>query len=227
MQYHLKSLATALLCLMSLTMVAQSAEDSLGATAPKDAIVLLGKDKDSKSKWIKRNGDPIGWTFEDGVLTCKGGSGDVRTAEQFSNYQLHVEFRTPYMPEATGQGRGNSGVYQAGRYELQVLDSYGLKSQDNDCGAIYKQYAPAVNACRKPMEWQSYDITFRSAKLVDGKEVEKARITVIQNGQKILDDKPISVTPGGLDMKPGLPGPILLQDHGNSVSFRNMWIKPL
>ncbi|MCY2934839.1 MAG: DUF1080 domain-containing protein [Planctomycetota bacterium] len=227
MRFQPKTLAASLLCLMGMAMVAESAEDSLGAQPPKEAVVLLGKENDPKSTWTKRNGDPIGWTFEDGVLTVKGGTGDIKTKDEFSNYQMHVEFRTPYMPEAKGQGRGNSGVYQAGRYELQVLDSYGLKPQDNDCGAIYKQYAPAVNACRKPLEWQSYDITFRSAKLADGKEVEKARITVIQNGQKILDDKPISVTPGGLDMKPGLPGPILLQDHGNTVSFRNMWIKPL
>ncbi|RLT10028.1 MAG: DUF1080 domain-containing protein [Planctomycetota bacterium] len=227
MRFQPKTLSASLLCLMGMAMVAESAEDSLGAQPPKGAVVLLGKDNDPKSTWTKRNGDPIGWTFEDGVLTVKGGTGDIKTKDEFSNYQMHVEFRTPYMPEAKGQGRGNSGVYQAGRYELQVLDSYGLKPQDNDCGAIYKQYAPAVNACRKPLEWQSYDITFRSAKLADGKEVEKARITVIQNGQKILDDKPISVTPGGLDMKPGLPGQILLQDHGNTVSFRNMWIKPL
>ena len=227
MRRSLRTFATALLCLMSQAVNVNAAEDTLGAKAPEGAVVLLGKGSDSAAQWTKKSGGPIAWSLEDGVLTVKGGSGDIRTKQEFTDYQLHVEFRTPYMPEAKGQARGNSGVYQVGRYELQVLDSYGLKSQDNDCGAIYKQYAPAVNACKKPMEWQSYDITFKSAKVVDGKEVEKARITVIQNGQKILDDKPISVTPGGIDMKPGVPGPILLQDHGNSVSFRNMWLKPL
>lgn len=227
MQRSLRLLTTGLLCLMSQAVNVSAAEDTLGAKAPEGAVVLLGKGGDSAAQWTKKSGGPIGWTLEDGVLTVKGGSGDIRTKQEFTDYQLHVEFRTPYMPDAKGQARGNSGVYQVGRYELQVLDSYGLKSQDNDCGAIYKQYAPAVNACKKPMEWQSYDITFKSAKVVDGKEVEKARITVVQNGQKILDDKAISVTPGGIDMKPGVPGPILLQDHGNSVSFRNMWLKPL
>lgn len=221
---QLTSLSSAiLLCTIS----AMAAEDTLGAKAPEGATVLIGQEKETTNHWTKKNGQPVGWTFEDGVLTVKGGTGDIHTKQEFTNYQLHVEFRTPYMPDAKGQARGNSGVYQVGRYELQVLDSYGLKSQDNDCGGIYKQFAPAVNACKKPMEWQTYDITFHSAKVEDGKEVEKARITVYQNGQLIQDNKSISVTPGGIDMKPGVPGPILLQDHGNPVSFRNMWIKPL
>jgi hypothetical protein len=130
------------------------------------------------------------------------------------------------MPKAKGQARGNSGVYLDGAYELQVLDSYGLKSQDNDCGAIYKQIVPAVNACKPPLQWQTYDITFHKAKVEDGKVVKKARVTVLQNGMKIIDDAEISVTPGGVGTKEGEDGPIMLQDHGNEVQFRNIWIKP-
>lgn len=200
---------------------------SMGAPAPEGAVVLLGNDARTVENWTKQNGKPVGWTFDDGILTVKGGTGNILTKQEFRDYKMHVEFRTPYMPEAKGQARGNSGVYQAGRYELQVLDSYGLDSKDNDCGAIYKQFAPAVNACKKPMEWQTYDITFKSAKVVDGKVAEKARITVLHNGKLILDDKAIDVTPGGIDMEPGKAGPILLQDHGNAVSFRNIWLKPL
>jgi hypothetical protein len=224
MLYRIVSLSIAILLCITPGI---RAEDTMGAPPPKGAVVLLSNDKSTTEKWSKKNGQPVGWTFEDGVLTCKGGTGDIKTREEFSNYKLHVEFRTPYMPNAKGQARGNSGVYQVGRYELQVLDSYGLKSQDNDCGGIYKQFAPLVNACRKPMEWQAYDITFHSARVVDGKEVQKAKITVYQNGQLIHENREISVTPGGIDMKPGLPGPILLQDHGNTVSFRNIWIQPL
>lgn len=221
---QLASLGSALL-LCTISTIA--AEDKKSEKPPEGAIVLLGHHQDSTDKWTKQNGQPIGWTFEDGVLTVKGGTGNIKTKQEFTDYKLHVEFRTPYMPDAKGQARGNSGVYQVGRYELQVLDSYGLDSQDNDCGGIYKQYAPAVNACKKPMEWQTYDIIFHNAKVADGKEVQKARITVYQNGKLIHDNREISVTPGGIDMKPGLPGPILLQDHGNTVSFRNIWIKPL
>ncbi len=224
---RLNAAAIALLCMMGAISARAGAEDTLGAVPPEGAVVLLGKSAESAEAWTTQNGKPIGWTFEDGVLTVKGGTGNIMTKKQFRDYNMHVEFRTPYMPEAKGQARGNSGVYQVGRYELQVLDSYGLDSKDNDCGAIYKQYAPAVNACKKPMEWQTYDITFKSAKVVDGKVAEKARITVYQNGKLILDDKPIEVTPGGIDMDPGKDGPILLQDHGNAVSFRNMWLKPL
>lgn len=219
--------AFALLCIMGSIPTSRAAEETLGAAAPEGAVVLIGADPKTAENWTKQNGKPIGWTFEDGAITVKGGTGNILTKQQFRDYKMHVEFRTPYMPDAKGQARGNSGVYQAGRYELQVLDSYGLESQDNDCGAIYKQYAPAVNACKKPMEWQTYDITFKSAKVVDGKVAEKARITVYQNGKLILDDKAIEVTPGGIDMEPGKAGPILLQDHGNPVSFRNMWLKPL
>jgi hypothetical protein len=211
---------------MSPVVLVSGAEDTLGAKPPEGAVVLLGADKSTTDQWTKINGSPIGWTFEDGVLTVKGGTGPIRTKQEFRDYKMHLEFRTPNMPDAKGQAKGNSGVYQAGRYELQILDSYGLESKDNDCGAIYKQYAPAVNACKKPMEWQTYDIDFKSAKLVDGKVAAKARITVYQNGKLILDDKPIDVTPGGLDMEPGKAGPILLQDHGNPVSFRNVWLKP-
>ena len=110
------------------------------------------------------------------------------TKDKFDgNFKLHVEFRVPYMPQAKGQGRGNSGVYVQGRYEVQVLDSYGLKSQNNDCGGIYEVAAPLVNACKAPTVWQSYDIEFQAPKCADGKMVEPAVMTVHHNGVKIHD----------------------------------------
>jgi hypothetical protein len=196
--------------------------DTQGAKPPDGASYLLC---DSQCNWVKKSDkSPAKWPLEDGILTVKGG--DIMTRGRFGDFVLHVEFNVPYMPDKTGQGRGNSGVYLQGMYELQVLDSYGLKLQDNDCGAIYKQIIPRVNACKPPLQWQTYDITFRSAKLKDGK-VEKARLTVYQNGIRIIDDKEISPTPGGLGgLKEGGKGPILIQDHGNAVQYRNIWILP-
>jgi hypothetical protein len=196
--------------------------DSQGAKPPDGASYLLC---DSQCNWVKKSDkSPAKWPLEDGILTVKGG--DIMTRSRYGDFVLHVEFNVPYMPDKTGQGRGNSGVYLQGMYELQVLDSYGLKLQDNDCGAIYKQIIPRVNACKPPLQWQTYDITFRSAKVKDGK-VEKARLTVYQNGIRIIDDKEISLTPGGVGgLKEGDKGPILIQDHGNAVQYRNIWILP-
>ena len=145
--------------------------------------------------WVQSDGKtPAKWPFADGILTV--GHGDVMTDKAFGNFELHVEFNVPYMPNANGQARGNSGVYLTGNYELQVLDSYGLKMQGNDCGAIYDQITPAVNACKPPLQWQTYDVTFHKAKLDNGKVVKKARVTVIQNGIKIIDNAEISPSPG-------------------------------
>ena len=197
---------------------------TLGAKAPAGAIVLLGEQQ--LEGWVRPDGEtPAKWPFGDGIVTV--GHGDVRTDKTFGNFELHVEFNVPYMPDAHGQGRGNSGVYLTGNYELQVLDSYGLKIQNNDCGAIYKQITPAVNACKPPLQWQTYDVTFHKAKLDNGKVVKKARVTVIQNGIKIIDDAEISPSPGGVGIPEGHDGPILLQDHGNPVQYRNIWIKPI
>lgn len=196
---------------------------TLGARPPAGALVLLG---DELKGWIQA-GDrtPAKWPFADGILTV--GRGDIMTEKTFGDFELHLEFNVPYMPMAHGQGRGNSGVYLTGNHELQVLDSYGLKSQDNDCGAIYRQVTPAVNACKPPLQWQTYDVTFHRAKMQDGKVVKKARITVLQNGVKIIDDAEITPTPGGTPVPEGHDGPLLLQDHGNAVQYRNIWVKPL
>src|SRR3954453_12726608 len=182
---------------------------TLNARPSAGAIVLLGEG--STEKWVKSDGKtPSNWKVADGILTV--GRGDIMTEKTFGNFELHLEFNVPYMPEAHGQGRGNSGVYLTGNHELQVLDSYGLKSQDNDCGAIYHQVKPSVNACKPPLQWQTYDVTFHKAKVEGGKVVRKARVTVEQNGITIIDDKEIDVTPGGLGGEPGQDGPILLQD---------------
>ena len=157
---------------------------------------------ESLAGWVSRDGKtPAAWPVADGIMTVRGG--DIMTTARFGNFQLHVEFNVPYMPKARGQGRGNSGVYLGGIHELQVLDSYGLKPQDNDCGAIYKQIVPAVNACKPPLQWQTYDVTFHKAVVEDGKVVKKARLTVIQNGLTIIDNAEISPTPGGIDLNAG------------------------
>ncbi|MFN4258926.1 MAG: DUF1080 domain-containing protein [Gemmataceae bacterium] len=195
---------------------------------PKGAVVLF--DGKSLEQWIKTNGkDPASWELmSDGAMQVKGGS--IMTKQQFDgNFKLHVEFRVPYMPKASGQGRGNSGVYVQGRYEVQVLDSYGLKSGKNDCGAIYDIHAPLVNACKAPTVWQSFDIEFHAPKCAAGKKVEPARMTVYHNGVKIHDDAsiPVDNTRAGLGGDPCTPGPIMLQDHGNPVQFRNIWLLPM
>ncbi len=203
----------------------QPCDATLGAKAPTGASVLLGGER--LEGWVRSDGKTsASWPFADGILTV--GHGDIMTDKTFKNFELHVEFNVPYMPDAHGQARGNSGVYLTGNHELQVLDSYGLKIQDNDCGAIYHQITPAVNACKPPLQWQTYDVTFHKAMLgPDSKVVKKARVTVIQNGIKIIDDAEISPSPGGAGTPEGQAGPILLQDHGNPVQYRNIWIKPI
>jgi hypothetical protein len=192
---------------------------------PEGAIVLF--DGKSVDNWERRDGKeaPEWKVLEGGAMEAKGG--DIITKQKFEgHFKLHVEFRVPYMPEAKGQGRGNSGVYVQGRYEVQVLDSYGLESKDNDCGAIYEVSAPLVNACKAPTVWQSYDIDFRAPKCSDGKKVSPPRISVFQNGTKIQDDVqiPVDNTRAGMGGDPCTPGPIMLQFHGNPVQFRNVWL---
>lgn len=195
---------------------------------PKGAIVLFdGKDF---SKWVKRDGKgEVKWTLKDGTMEGVKGHGDIITKEKFDGkFKLHVEFRVPYEPGGSGQDRGNSGVYLQGRYEVQVLDSYGLKSGKNDCGAIYGVAAPSVNACKAPTVWQSYDIEFTAPKVENGKKSEPARMTVTHNGIKIHDNVAVTSdnTTAGLGGNIATPGPILLQDHGHPVQFRNVWLLP-
>lgn len=198
-------------------------------TPPPDGAIVLF-DGTSLDGWVRaKDGSAASWTLVDGgAMQVKGG--DIMTRRAFDgHFQLHVEFRVPFMPGATGQGRGNSGVYLQGRYEVQILDSYGLKSLDNDCGGIYKVATPRVNACKAPTVWQGYDIDFHAPRFRDGKKVEPARISVVHNGVTIHKDVPIPIdnTVSGLGGDPSRPGPILLQDHGNPVQYRNIWLLPL
>lgn len=204
----------------------QPNDSTLCAKPPAGAAVLL--DEKGLHGWVQAgNKVAAKWPVADGIVTV--GRGDIMTEKTFGDFILHVEFNVPYMPTEHGQARGNSGVYLTGNHELQVLDSYGLKPRDNDCGAIYHQIAPCVNACKPPLRWQTYDVTFHKAKAEDGKVVKKARITVVQNGVKIIDDAEITPTPGGISgaIAEGKDGPILLQDHGNAVQYRNIWLKPI
>jgi hypothetical protein len=193
---------------------------------PSGAIVLFdGKNLDN---WERARGSgPAPWKLlPDGIM--QAGGGDIKTKQTFAgHFKLHVEFRVPYMPTAKGQGRGNSGVYLQGRYEVQVLDSYGLKSQNNDCGGIYGIAAPLVNACKAPTIWQSYDIDFRAPACADGEKIAPAVMSVLHNGVKIHDKVNITSdnTTAGLGGDPCTPGPIMLQDHGNPVQYRNIWLK--
>jgi hypothetical protein len=195
---------------------------------PEGALVLF--DGSNLDAWERRDGKgKATWKLiGDGSMEVRGG--DIVTRQKFDgSFRLHVEFRVPYMPNARGQGRGNSGVYLQGRYEVQVLDSYGLESKNNDCGAIYEVAAPRVNACKAPTVWQSYDITFHAPRCENGKKVEPARVTVVHNGVLIHDDVkiPVDYTRAGMPGDPCTPGPILLQDHGNPVQYRNIWLLPL
>jgi hypothetical protein len=202
--------------------------DAPSVPPPLGALVLFdGTDLD---RWVSADGkSPPAWRLvPDGAMQV--GKGSIKTKQSFDGrFKLHVEFRVPYMPEAKGQARGNSGVYLQGRYEVQVLDSYGLDSKDNDCGGIYEVARPRVNACKAPTVWQSYEIDFRSPIFQDGKKLKPAVISVVQNGVPIHQDVaiPVDNTRAGLGGDPSKPGPIMLQDHGNPVQYRNIWLVPL
>ena len=191
---------------------------------PVEGAIVLFNGQDV-CNWHQRDGKPATWQVEDGVMTV--GEGDILSNETFTDAFVHVEFRLPDMPEAKGQAKGNSGVYVQGRYEIQVLDSYGINIPGKgDCGAIYDQFAPLVNACKPALEWQSYDIIFRAPRANEAKEVtEPARITVLQNGQVIHNNVELpGPTGGAVDHNLGEPGPLLLQDHGDLVQYRNVWL---
>jgi len=203
-------------------------DELLGMKPPANAKVLFnGKDLNN---WHTREGKPAGWEVSDGVMTVVKGTGDVVTDEKFTDFRLHVEWMEPDMPDATGQAKGNSGVYLQGRYEIQVLDSYGIEVPGRgDCGGVYDQFAPLVNACKPALEWQSYDIIFRAARFDDSGELESnARVTVLQNGVVIQNNVEVKGPTGGaMDEELDEPGPLLLQDHGNPVKYRNVWLVPL
>ena len=193
---------------------------------PENAVQIFNNQ--DVSNWTQRNGDAANWIVQDGVVAVN--KGDIMTQERFADFFLHLEFMTPDMPDATGQAKGNSGVFLQGRYEIQVLDSYGIETPGKgDCGAIYDQYAPLINACKPPLEWQTYDVCFRSARVSeDGEVLEKTRLTVLQNGIVIHNNVELpGVTVLAIDEQVGTPGPILLQDHGNDVKYRNIWVLPL
>jgi len=195
---------------------------TLGQAPPEGAVVLM--DGSNLNAWERY---PLKWSLLDDGATQVAGS-NFKTIEEFGSGWWHVEFRTPFMPKDRGQGRGNSGVYVLGRYEVQVLDSFGLDPADNLCGGIYKKAVPRVNACLPPLSWQTYDITFTTVQFDSaGNKTADARITVVQNGVVIHDDVVLdSPTPGGIGMDDASKGPLLFQDHGNAVRFRNVWFVP-
>lgn len=188
---------------------------TLGAKPPAGAAVLFGGNESDLANFES------GARFEGGHLR-EG----FTSKEKFGDYTLHLEFLLSYMPKARGQGRSNSGVYQQGRYEVQVLDSFGLEGADNECGGVYKAAAPSVNMCLPPLRWQTYDIDFTAAKYgADGNKTSPARITVKHNGVVIHDDIEIPAgTPGGTQGEGPGPGPIHVQNHGNPLYFQNIWI---
>lgn len=191
---------------------------------PADAVVLFdGKDL---SKW---NGAEK-WTVKDGVITT--GEGMATSKDVFGDCQVHIEWASAEKVEGSGQGRSNSGVFLMGRYEVQVLDSYDNETYfDGQCAAIYKQHPPLVNVCRKPGEWQSYDIIWKAPRFKDGKLVSPACITVLQNGVVVQNhfelqgDTPYNRAPAYEPHED--KGPISLQYHGNPVRFRNIWVREL
>jgi hypothetical protein len=211
--------------------VVQPPPQALPAPAPPDAVVLF--DGTSLAEWRSADGGPAKWVVKDGAIESVPGSGYLFSARGFGDVQLHVEWAAPVPAKGTSQGRGNSGVFLMGLYEVQVLDSYQNDTYpDGQAAAIYGQYPPLVNACRPPGEWQTYDIVFRRPRFrPDGALVSPARVTVVHNGILVQDD----VEPWGptawLQHMPYTSHadklPLAFQDHGNPVRYRNIWLREL
>ena len=204
---------------------------STNADPPSDAIVLFnGRDL---SRWRSANGGPAKWVVRDGYVEVMPGAGDMVTADKFGDAQLHIEWATPTVVKGEGQERGNSGVFLMERYEVQVLDSYQNDTYyHGQAGAVYKQYAPLVNASRKPGEWQAYDIIFHAPRFDEqGKVVDRARVTVLHNG--VLIQNHVEIYGLTYHDRPALyiahspQESLRLQDHANPVRYRNIWIRRL
>ncbi len=199
---------------------------------PSDATVLFdGKDI---SQWVAMDGIPTKWIVKNGYMECVKGSGYVRTLQNFGDCQLHVEWTAPVPPHGEGQGRGNSGVFFGlERYEIQVLDSFESKTySDGSAGAVYGQYPPLVNVTRPPGQWQTYDIVYTAPRFeAGGKLLSPARVTVLHNGVLIQNNVELTGPTSWLERAPYSPHPekqpISLQDHGNPVRFRNVWVREL
>lgn len=192
----------------------ERASPTLGAKPPSNAIVLF--DGTSVDAW--QDGK-----MENGLLV----NNDVATKQSFTDYTLHLEFRTPYKPYARGQGRGNSGVYHQGRYETQVLDSFGLEGKMDETGGLYSIAAPSLNMCLPPLTWQTYDIDFTAARFdQQGTRTQPAKITVRLNGVTVHTDQtlPNTTTAARINKITSEPGPIFLQHHNNPVFYRNIWL---
>ncbi len=201
---------------------------------PGPGMVMLfnGKKSDLKDNWVVRGSQkPGNWRYS--RHTIYSDKNDIETKEKYSDFQLHVEFCEPNLPQKHGQAKGNSGVFLQGRYEIQVLDSYGVDPvTKGDCGAVYNQTAPLVNACKPPKQWQTYEIAFRAPRFDPASHAmtEPARVTVLLNGIAVQNDTPITghthlPAPANDDLS--TPGPIRLQYHHDKVAFRNIWIRPL
>ena len=188
--------------------------ETIGMKPPKGANVLFDGTAKSAENWTR------GQIVLGNLLRH-----DVESKAKFQDHSLHLEFRTPFMPFARGQGRGNSGMYVHGRYECQILDSFGLEGKNNECGGIYSISEPIVNMALPPLVWQTYDVDFTAARYDDaGKKIKNARVTIKHNGVVIHDDLELTHgTPGKLPEGPE-PGILYLQGHGNPVVFRNVWV---
>ena len=185
---------------------------TLGAKPPEGAVVLF--DGTSADAFAPGR-------IEDGLL-CEG----ANSKQKFQSQTLHLEFRLPYLPKARGQGRGNSGCYLQGRYETQVLDSFGLEGRNNECGGVYSIRDPDLNMCLPPMVWQTYDIDFTAAKFdAEGKKTANARLTVRLNGVVVQNDIELpKITTAAPNQEGPGPGFLHLQNHGNPVRYRNIWV---
>ena len=198
---------------------------------PSDAVVLFGGN--NLGQWMSdKDGGKAMWDVKDGIITVKAGTGDIKTKQKFGSCQHHLEFRRPAVVEGTGQGRGNSGVFFQEKYEVQILDNYNNVTYSNgQCASVYKQHIPLVNACKAPGEWQSYDIIFNAPVFnKDGVKVASGSFTVIQNGILVQNHAEIKGTTEYISQPKkdadGM-GSIKLQDHGNPMSFRNIWVREL
>lgn len=207
---------------------------TVNSDAPSDAIVLFNG-SDVNQEWSDSKGNPTKWIVKDGELVCVRGSGVIQTKRKFGSVQLHIEWKTPSDVQGESQGRGNSGVYLQELYEVQVLDSYNNRTYRNgQAGSLYKQYAPLVNASRKPGEWQAYDIIYTAPTF--GKDstsyLTPPRVTVLHNGVLIQNNVVLRGPTEYIGIpeyfiKVHGPGSLVLQDHGNPVAYRNIWIREL